>query len=186
MKFSSFVNNLTSLSNKASKYIKDNTLLVTIVSVSILLCIFISYNLFKINKLREGATNQDDSKAPKQASTILLFSAEWCPHCKKARPNWDEFQSNLPEKVNGYTVKPYIVDCTDDQNNTSKKMMDKFDVSGFPTIILLKDVMDVSLEGQTDSVLDAISNSQSNYNKFTLEASPTTENMLAFVNKSLE
>jgi len=174
--FPTISSNLTTNTNRAYKFIKDNTLIVTVVSVSIIVCIILSFRIFK---LREGITNQpDDPKgAPEKNAAVLLFSADWCPHCKKAKPEWDAFQSQLPEQLNGYKVQKYSVDCTDDTNPTSKNLMDKFEVTGFPTVLIIKDLMEKSLEG--------ISSSQSNYNVFHLEASPKTDNLMAFANKTI-
>ena len=33
---------------------------------------------------------------------LMFFSADWCPHCKKAKPEWDKFSSEYANKEIGY------------------------------------------------------------------------------------
>ena len=70
---------------------------------------------------------------------LLFFYAEWCPHCKTAKPVWDDLKSEYENKtINGYTIVFTEINCTTESNEV-EKMMDKYNVEGFPTIKLLKD-----------------------------------------------
>ena len=80
-----------------------------------------------------GSGGQDSSEAE-----LILFYADWCPHCKQAKPIWDELKAHHATKtVNGYTVIFTEIDCSS-ENAQVEKMMDKYNVEGFPTIKLLK------------------------------------------------
>lgn len=69
---------------------------------------------------------------------VLLFSTTWCPHCKSAKPIWEEIKIQYKGKtVNGYTIVFTEVDCTNDSPEVTK-MMDRYKIEGFPTIKLLK------------------------------------------------
>jgi thiol-disulfide isomerase/thioredoxin len=76
-----------------------------------------------------------------QSSTaeLLFFYADWCPHCKAAKPIWNELKSEYQNKtINGYQVIFTEVDCTTESDETDK-MMNTYNVEGYPTIKLLKD-----------------------------------------------
>jgi thiol-disulfide isomerase/thioredoxin len=69
---------------------------------------------------------------------ILLFSTTWCPHCKSAKPIWEEVKNEYKGKtVNGYTIIFTEVDCTNESPEVTK-MMDRYKIEGFPTIKLIK------------------------------------------------
>ncbi|KAM7503692.1 hypothetical protein LguiB_002596 [Lonicera macranthoides] len=57
---------------------------------------------------------------------IVEFFAPWCGHCKKLAPEWKKAASNLKGKV-----KLGHVDCDAD-----KSLMSRFNVQGFPTIMV--------------------------------------------------
>jgi thiol-disulfide isomerase/thioredoxin len=70
---------------------------------------------------------------------LLFFYANWCPHCKTAKPIWNELKTEYENKtINGYKVTFTEVDCTE-ETVESDKMMNKYNVEGYPTIKLLKD-----------------------------------------------
>jgi thiol-disulfide isomerase/thioredoxin len=69
----------------------------------------------------------------------MLFYVDWCPHCKTAKPAWEELKSKYQNKtINGYNVLFKEINCT---NETAEieKLINKFNIEGYPTIKLLKD-----------------------------------------------
>jgi thiol-disulfide isomerase/thioredoxin len=69
---------------------------------------------------------------------IMIFSTSWCPHCKAAKPIWEEVKAEYKGKtVNGYTIHFTEVDCTNESPDVSK-LMDQYKIEGFPTIKLIK------------------------------------------------
>ena len=118
-----------------------------LIIISAVLCILVSvsYYYFYVipstnamyranNELGGGSGDQSSSEAE-----LILFYADWCPHCKQAKPIWDEMKAHHATKtVNGYNVIFTEVDCSS-ENAQVEKMMDKYNVEGFPTIKLLKD-----------------------------------------------
>jgi len=66
---------------------------------------------------------------------LFLFKVDWCPHCKSAKPIFDEVENELKgDLINGYTVTFTTVDC-----EAEPDMADKFKIEGYPTIKLVKD-----------------------------------------------
>jgi thiol-disulfide isomerase/thioredoxin len=80
---------------------------------------------------------QDISNANPNGKTIVIymFHVDWCPHCKKAMPEWKQFVDEYNGKlIGGYTIECKDVDCTDSKSATIKALTDKFEVTQFPTI----------------------------------------------------
>jgi len=85
---------------------------------------------------REDVSN--DSSNGKTAE-LLFFYTDWCPHCKTAKPVWEDIKAEYQTKrINGYKVIFTDVNCTNDSVDI-EQMMDKYKVEGYPTIKLLKE-----------------------------------------------
>jgi thiol-disulfide isomerase/thioredoxin len=100
--------------------------------------------LKKILKMDEPSTNNEfNSKSEgleggKEAE-IMFFHTDWCPHCKTAKPEWDQVKAEYDGKtINGYTIYFTDINCTNDSPET-EKMMNTYKIEGYPTIKLLKD-----------------------------------------------
>tara|TARA_Y100000591_G_C21784503_1_gene672990 strand:+ start:582 stop:995 length:414 start_codon:yes stop_codon:yes gene_type:complete len=60
--------------------------------------------------------------------TLVLFYADWCGHCKKMKSDWDKFE------------KKYSNNCKKiEEKNITQEHRTKYDVKGYPTILLIKD-----------------------------------------------
>ena len=80
----------------------------------------------------EGASNNKNAE-------IMLFSTDWCPHCKTAKPEWEQVKTEYQgKKINGYTILFTEVNCTNESPDV-EKMMNTYKIEGYPTIKLLKD-----------------------------------------------
>jgi len=78
-------------------------------------------------------------------SKLMFFSADWCPHCKKAKPEWDKFSSEYANKeIGNYKVMPESVDCTDGEN----RLIQEYSIDGYPTVIMIKDGKRVNFSGR--------------------------------------
>ena len=83
--------------------------------------------------------------------TLYMFSVEWCPHCKHARPIWDEFvKGNANNQFNGKNVNFVLIDCDKDSATA-----DKYGVTGYPTIKLDKgsEVIEFSSKPSNETLL---------------------------------
>jgi thiol-disulfide isomerase/thioredoxin len=79
-----------------------------------------------------------DSDSNKSAE-LLFFFADWCPHCKAAKPIWNDLKAQYENKtINGYKVIFTEVDCSEETAEVDK-MMNQYNIEGYPTIKLLKD-----------------------------------------------
>ena len=70
---------------------------------------------------------------------LLLFYVDWCPHCKTAKPIWNELKSEYENKtINGYKIIFTEINCTTETAEV-EQMVNKYNIEGYPTIKLLKD-----------------------------------------------
>ena len=70
---------------------------------------------------------------------LLFFYADWCPHCKTAKPIWNDLKSEYQNKtINGYHVIFTEINCSEESAEV-EKLMNQYNVEGYPTIKLLKD-----------------------------------------------
>jgi thiol-disulfide isomerase/thioredoxin len=127
--------------------IKNNMSFGTL-GIVLLILLFLSVSIYYYYKVvapktstsyyanRENMPN--DGSGSKQAE-LLLFSVDWCPHCKTAKPEWDSLKKDYQGKtINGYVVIFTEVNCTN-ENPEVEKLMNTYKVEGYPTIKLLKD-----------------------------------------------
>lgn len=67
---------------------------------------------------------------------LMLFTADWCPHCKKAKPEWENFtKTNDGMEIGNYKIVTESVDCTEGDD----PRIQQYGIDGYPTLILVKD-----------------------------------------------
>lgn len=101
--------------------------------VLILLLVLILLALIYKTFLKEGfeTTCEELPSKLNKDKQLVLFYANWCGHCKKMKPDWD---SASQEVGNEKMIKVDVGEGTPEQ----KKMMEKYDVQGFPTILVFE------------------------------------------------
>lgn len=79
-----------------------------------------------------------------KTADLYFFYTEWCPHCKKAKPEWEQLKMEYENKqINGYKINFIEVDC--DQN---KEIAEQYNVEGYPTIKLVSGNQIVEYDAQ--------------------------------------
>lgn len=84
----------------------------------------------------ESINSNDSSKmGGNKTVDLYLFYTEWCPHCKKAKPEWETLKNNYSgaKTVNEYKINFVEVDC-----EANPDLANKFNVEGYPTIKMVK------------------------------------------------
>ena len=85
-------------------------------------------------------------------ATLMLFSVDWCPHCKTAKPEWEDYMKAYDGKqINGCKIKCVTVNCTEDSPGNYKggsisvpdasiaSLIKKYNIQSYPTIKLVID-----------------------------------------------
>jgi thiol-disulfide isomerase/thioredoxin len=97
---------------------------------------------------------------PVDTLNVYFFTADWCPHCRNAKPEIDNFEKEYNDKqIHGHTIKIIRVDCTDSEETSVAEQINKFSVTSFPTVKI----------------------ADGNGNKFEFDAKITKDNLVGFV-----
>ena len=91
--------------------------------ICVLLVVLLVLVAYYVRQNREGFESAEQC-------TVYAFVADWCPHCKNAKPAINNLKNNAPNNVN--------VEVVNEKDNNSRELMQKYGIKGFPTIILIK------------------------------------------------
>ncbi len=115
------------------------------VLIGLLSLIFIIIGYYFYTRYMQTATPTitddiyDDGDAKGGVAEIMFFHADWCPHCKTAKPEWEKLKKEYNNKViNGYEVIFIDYNCTEESDEITQKL-ETYKVEGFPTIKLKVD-----------------------------------------------
>jgi thiol-disulfide isomerase/thioredoxin len=138
----------TSFSN-----VKSIVIIVLILIVTVFICYYVYIKFFspKIAELykpnKEQVPKWGNSTSSNEAE-LYFFYATWCPYCKSAKPEWEKVKKEYENKtINGYKVIFIDVDCSA-PNNETNKLMDNYNVEGFPTIKLNKNGSQINYDAK--------------------------------------
>ena len=127
-----------------NRYIRKYSLIITAIVIFILFIIVGWYAYKKYYAEPKSKTSYADISninTRGKPVEILFFFADWCPHCKAAKPIWIQFKEEYDGKtINGNQIVCRDIDCTDDTNDPNDKisaMISQYKVESFPTIIML-------------------------------------------------
>jgi thiol-disulfide isomerase/thioredoxin len=132
---------LASMQTAGSNLSKTNMIIIGVVLLAIIGAIVYFYFLApKTNATYKPNSEGDDTGSDDNKSAeLLFFYADWCPHCKTAKPIWNELKTEYQNKtINGYRVVFTDINCSEETAEVDK-MMNQYSVEGYPTIKLIKD-----------------------------------------------
>ncbi len=114
-----------------------------VILFSILAAVYYFYYVAPQNKAQYKANSEhlmkDNDSSTSKSAELLFFFADWCPHCKSAKPIWNDIKSEYENKtINGYKIVFTEVDCSEETSEV-EKLMNQYNVEGYPTIKLIKD-----------------------------------------------
>lgn len=102
-----------------------------IILIIILGVLYFVYEKFlKDNEGFEMESRDIDSQV-KSGTKLVLFYADWCGHCKKVKPDWETAAKNVNTSDDKKMIMVNCGEGTDDD----QKIMKKYNVDGYPTII---------------------------------------------------
>jgi thiol-disulfide isomerase/thioredoxin len=121
------------------KWVKDNKVMIFGAVLITILFILISrwaYDTYVKPLLnRDYIPNKEFiSETGNNKINVYFFYTTWCPYCKKARPEWDEFVKNLEkDKLINSSYDINFIEVDAEKDTTLAK---EFKVDAYPTIKL--------------------------------------------------
>jgi thiol-disulfide isomerase/thioredoxin len=134
--------NIFSRVMSAGSALNTNTMLmIGVVILFASLAIF--YYIYYIAPASKSTYRPNSEQVPVGGSSntaeLIFFYADWCPHCKSAKPIWNDLKSEYENKtINGYKITFTEVNCSEETAEV-EKLMNQYSVEGYPTIKLIKD-----------------------------------------------
>jgi thiol-disulfide isomerase/thioredoxin len=121
-------------------FLNNTTLMYTVIGILfIVLAIYLYFYLVKPSTNPNFVANNELTDKTSNEAELMLFYVDWCPHCKTAKPVWEELRTEYENKqINGYSVMFTEINCTNETPEI-ESLMNKYKIEGFPTIKLLKD-----------------------------------------------
>lgn len=130
-----------------------------ILIVLFLTAIFIGAAIYAYRNYVKKVTNIEskiyetklEGKTPEEGGSknvdLYMFYTDWCPHCKKAKPEWQQLKQNYSggKTVNGYIINFIEVDC-----EANPELAEKFNVEQYPTIKLVKGNKIIEFDAKPD------------------------------------
>jgi thiol-disulfide isomerase/thioredoxin len=137
---SSFFSKMNFLGGSAGSFLTNTTMMYLIIAILFVCLAFYLYNyLVKPSTNTSFIPNNELNDKNSNEAELMLFYVDWCPHCKTAKPVWEELQKEYENKpINGYKVMFTEINCTNESPEI-ESLMNKYKIEGFPTIKLLKD-----------------------------------------------
>ena len=119
-------------------------------AILFLIAAMYTYKRYVSPKMKDiYVANQEFTTGGDQAADsvdIYFFYTTWCPHCKKSMPVWRSFKDEIGDnKIKGYRVNFLEVDCDKDTDTA-----DKFKVTGYPTIKMVKGNQIIEYDAKPD------------------------------------
>lgn len=127
----------------AGSALNSNTMLI-IGAVILFASLAIFYYFYYVAPSSKSTYHSNSEHVPIGSSTnnsaeLMFFYADWCPHCKSAKPIWNDLMSEYENKtINGYNIIFTEVNCSEETAEV-EKLMNQYSIEGYPTIKLIKD-----------------------------------------------
>ena len=115
-------------------------IVIVLIIIAIIIGVYFAYKkrFEGFSEYNENSINSNNNSSGKSAE-LMLFYVDWCPHCKTAKPEWEQVKTEFQGKsINGYNLMFTEVNCTNESPDV-EKMMNTYKIEGYPTIKLLKD-----------------------------------------------
>jgi thiol-disulfide isomerase/thioredoxin len=145
---------------KSARGSDNNSIALYLLATGALMFGYVMYHYFYTPKYTNPVKKNKVAKAG-STITVHFFTADWCPHCRKAKPAIDDFEKEYSnKKINGRKIIINRVDCTDSEVEEVSKQINQFNVTSFPTVKI----------------------SDNSGNVFDFDAKITHENLKEFVN----
>lgn len=122
-----------------------------LISILILIFAFVgqyAYTTYYKKTIDNKFANVANANRRNKEAEVMFFHVDWCPHCKTALPEWNNFKKQYNNKeINGYIVKCKDIDCTKETSEVTN-LMHTYEIESYPTVKLLKDTNTIGFESK--------------------------------------
>jgi thiol-disulfide isomerase/thioredoxin len=139
---------------KSAEWLLNNKKVIGYVLIAVFFAVLAKqlYNRYNNNKNSqyEGYSNasSDSGANNSPVAVIRMFKVDWCPHCKKALPEFQAVQDQYDGKiVNGHKLSLVVVDGEDPANEA---LVNDFKIQGYPTVVLTKNGQNIEYDAKVD------------------------------------
>tara|TARA_A100001015_G_scaffold318119_1_gene436993 strand:+ start:226 stop:669 length:444 start_codon:yes stop_codon:yes gene_type:complete len=117
-------------------------------SIAGILLIVIAYFIYKnylLDKIKPDYIENKEFISKNVDSVILyFFYTDWCPHCKSAKPIWEDLKNTIT-MVNNVKINYIDVNC-----DNEKQLAETFNIEGYPTIKMVKENQVIEYDAKPD------------------------------------
>jgi thiol-disulfide isomerase/thioredoxin len=157
-------NFMSKIKSAGSAFNSSTIMYIVAAIVFIIVAVFVYYQFVK-PALKPSYTanrekNQGEEGNGSKEAELMFFYVDWCPHCKTAKPDWEEVKSEYENKtINGYRIIFTEINCTNESEEV-EKLMNKYKIEGYPTIKLLKDgqIIEYDAKPSKDTIIKFLDN----------------------------
>ncbi len=137
-----------------ANFIRNNLKWLVIAAVVAVVAALLIKKFFKKPEAVPQTTTPSVEGFDDGSSTLRIFHVDWCGHCKKMVPEFNklmdvsEDDENTSEKEITVKDKPVkLVKVNPEKSTDGAELAKKYDVQGYPTIILTTGGKDIHYEG---------------------------------------
>jgi thiol-disulfide isomerase/thioredoxin len=154
-------NFMSKIKSAGSGFNSSTIMYIVAAIVFIIAAVFVYFQFVKpALKPSYSANREKDKGDHSKEAELMFFYVDWCPHCKTAKPDWEEVKSEYENKtVNGYRIIFTEINCTNESEEV-EKLMNKYKIEGYPTIKLLKDgqIIEYDAKPSKDTIIQFLNN----------------------------
>ena len=137
------------LSKKIKFLTKPSNINKVLFLLGFLLVLFLVHKHFLSQEGFESTPEELEENVAAKKS-MVLFHADWCGHCKKLMPQWDQLSSKWNDTQD--EVQFIKVECGNPKENEEhRKIMEKYNIQGYPTIYTFENGPGEEYKGARDA-----------------------------------
>ena len=122
-----------------------NYVIIFMLLISFIIIAYFIYNSYaKMDPTKFSPNNEFKSISTIKEGSLILFYVKWCPHCKVALDKWTSIKQSYTNPK--YTITFSELDC-----DLYTNMADKYSITAYPTIILVKNDKKYIYDAELDS-----------------------------------
>ena len=110
---------------------KNVLIALAVIAVVVVVVLIVLGKFPNVFGLKQGFQSGGIMAVPPSAPTFTMFYADWCGHCKKAKPDFTEFMGDGTKTIGSTTVKIEMVNA-----DSGDPRVEAFQVKGYPTFCL--------------------------------------------------